>query len=518
MRVYFRGNLYGHDLATAMVEDNGKIIYIGSDEEALKYPGQRIDLGNKYVYPGFNDSHMHLVNYGQSLKNIKLEDHTFSLKALLKELEKHKDESKLIIGRGWNHDYFNDVDRFPTKHDLDSVCSDKPIIITRACGHLLVANSKAIELAKINDQVIEGGYYDLTTGIFKENAMNLIYDIIFQPTVEDIKEYILLGQTMLNSYGITSIQSDDLLSVSRDYTDVLTAFEQLRQENKLTIRVYEQAQLPNLETLKEFIEKGYKTGYGDEWFKIGPLKMLGDGSLGARTAFLSKPYNDDASTSGIPIFSSNEIKKMFDYANRNEMQIAIHAIGDGILDWVIEGYEYALNKYPRQDHRHGIVHCQITREDQLKKYQELNLHAYIQSVFLDYDNHIINQRVDPVIAKTSYNYKTLLNITTISNGSDCPVENPDVLKGIQLAVTRTSLDGTGPYLIEQALTRQEAIESYTSGGAYASFEETVKGKLEVGKYCDFVVLSDNILTIDVEKIKDIKVIATYVAGQLVYGG
>lgn len=348
--------------------------------------------------------------------------------------------------------------------------------------------------------------------------MNLIYDIIFQPTVEDIKEYILLGQTMLNSYGITSIQSDDLLSVSRDYTDVLTAFEQLRQENKLTIRVYEQAQLPNLETLKEFIEKGYKTGYGDEWFKIGPLKMLGDGSLGARTAFLSKPYNDDASTSGIPIFSSHEIKKMFDYANRNEMQIAIHAIGDGILDWVIEGYEYALNKYPRQDHRHGIVHCQITREDQLKKYQELNLHAYIQSVFLDYDNHIINQRVDPVIAKTSYNYKTLLNITTISNGSDCPVENPDVLKGIQLAVTRTSLDGTGPYLIEQALTRQEAIESYTSGGAYASFEETVKGKLEVGKYCDFVVLSDNILTIDVEKIKDIKVIATYVAGQLVYGG
>lgn len=257
---------------------------------------------------------------------------------------------------------------------------------------------------------------------------------------------------------------------------------------------------------------------GDEFFKIGPLKMLGDGSLGARTAFLSKPYYDAPKTRGIPVFSREEIKMMFDYANRHEMQIAIHAIGDGILDWIFEGYENALKNYSREDPRHGIVHCQITREDQLLKYQQLHLHAYIQSVFLDYDNHIINQRVSPQLAQTSYNFKTLRNITTISNGSDCPVEAPDVLKGIQLAVTRTSIDGTGPYLKEQALTREEAIESFTIGGAYASFEEEVKGTLEVGKYCDFVVLSDNILDVDVQHIKDIKVLATYVGGQLVYGG
>ena len=518
MRIYFRGNLYGCNQATAFVEDKGKIIFIGSDKEALKYSGEQIDLNNKYVYPGFNDSHMHLVNYGQSLKNVLLEKHTNSLKALLEELKKHLVKGQWLIGRGWNHDYFTDEQRFPTRKDLDMISEEEPIVITRTCGHILVANNKAIELANITSEAVEGGYFDLDAGLFQENALYLIYDTIPQPTIEEIKDNILIAQKELHSYGITSVQSDDLLSATSDYHDALQAFEQLRAENKLTIRVYEQAQLPTLKALKEFINLGYCTGSGDDFFKIGPLKMLGDGSLGARTAFLSKPYYDAPKTRGIPVFSREEIKMMFDYANRHEMQIAIHAIGDGILDWIFEGYENALKNYSREDPRHGIVHCQITREDQLLKYQQLHLHAYIQSVFLDYDNHIINQRVSPQLAQTSYNFKTLRNITTISNGSDCSVEAPDVLKGIQLAVTRTSIDGTGPYLKEQALTREEAIESFTIGGAYASFEEEVKGTLEVGKYCDFVVLSDNILDVDVQHIKDIKVLATYVGGQLVYGG
>lgn len=518
MKVYFRGNIYGHKQATALVEEDGKIIYVGDDLGALKYPGEKIDLNQKFIYPGFNDSHMHLVNYGQSLKNVQLEKYTDSLLALLNELKKHLVKNKWLIGRGWNHDYFNDIDRFPTRQDLDKISSSEPIVITRACGHVLVANSCAIKIANITNEVIEGGSYDLQAGLFKENAMQLIYNKIPNPTIADIKEYILLGQKKLHSYGITSIQSDDLISATCNYQDALTAFEQLVQENKLTVRIYEQVQLSNLDILKEFIKKGYKTGKGDAWFKIGPLKIIGDGSLGARSAYLSEPYYDDQKVQGIYIHTKEEIKKMLDYANKNNMQIAVHAIGDGILDWVIEGYEEALKNNPRKNHRHGIVHCQITRIEQLKKYQQLHLHGYIQSVFLDYDNHIINQRVNPVIARTSYNFKTLQEITTISNGSDCPVEEPNVLKGIQLAVTRTSLDGTGPYLKEQALTRQEAIESFTSGGAYASFEETVKGHIEVGKYCDFVVLSDNILAVDVNKIKDIKVLATYVAGKLVYGG
>lgn len=515
MRVYYHAYIYDNN-ATAFVEDEGKIIFVGSDKEALQYSQDVVDLNGKYVYPGFNDSHMHVVNYGKTLKNVMLTDYTSSLKEMLEELKRHVKEGQWLLGRGWNHDYFQDVHRFPTREDLDTISQDTPIVITRTCGHVCVANSKAIELACINNQDISGGSYDLESGMFKENATFLIYDAIPQPTIEDIKEYILLAQKNLNSYGITSVHSDDFLSATSNYKDALQALEELSQENKLTIRIYEQSQFLHLDSLKEFISNGYHTGIGNEYFKIGPLKMLGDGSLGARTAFLSKPYYDDPNTQGMAVYTQEELKAMFDYAHTHDMQIAIHAIGDGILDWVLEAYVKVLKKHPKENHRHGIVHCQITREDQLKKFENMHLHAYVQTLFLDYDNHIVSQRVDPQIAKTSYHFKTLYETTTLSNGSDCPVEEPIVLKGIQLAITRTSMDGTGPYLPQQALIVKEAIDSYTKNGAYASFEENRKGQIKEGMYCDFVVLDQDILKTDIEHIKDIQVLQTYIAGKKVY--
>lgn len=515
MKIFYNANIYNNN-NNAFVEDEGKIIFVGDNEDALKYKGEHIDLNHQFVYPGFNDSHMHLVNYGQFLSRVSLVEHTSSLKDMLDELRKNLKKDKWLIGRGWNHDYFKDVSRFPTKDDLDSVSKDEPIVITRTCGHVLIANSKAIELANIDNVEVEGGAYNLETGLFEENATYLINDIIPKPTIEDIKEYVLIAQKKLHSYGITSVQSDDLLSATSNYKDALTALEQLRDENKLTVRIYEQAQFLNLNDLKDFVEGGYNTGKGNEFFKIGPLKMLGDGSLGARTALLSKPYYDDSSKIGIPVYTKEELNAMFEYAHNHDMQIAIHAIGDGILDWILEAYENILSKYPKTNHRHGVVHCQITRKEQLEKFRELSLHAYVQPVFIDYDNHIVESRVDPITAKTSYNFKTLNSYTTISSGSDCPVEYPDVLKGIQLAMTRTSLDGTGPYLMEQALTPNEAIDSFTKLGAYASFEENIKGEIKEGMLCDFVVLDECIESCDKYKVKDIKVLSTYVGGNKVY--
>ena len=515
MKVFYNANIYNsHN--RAFVEDEGKIIFIGNDEDALKYNGEHIDLNDKYVYPGFNDSHMHLVNYGQFLSRVSLVEHTSSLQDMLDELKKNLKKGKWLIGRGWNHDYFTDVSRFPTKQDLDKISKEEPIVITRTCGHVLVANSKAIELAHIDNKEVEGGAYNLETGLFEENATYLIYDIVPKPTIEDIKDYVLIAQKKLHSYGITSVQSDDLLSATSNYKDALIALEELSRDNQLTIRIYEQAQFLNLNDLKEFVENGYNTGKGNDFFKIGPLKMLGDGSLGARTALLSKPYYDDSSKIGIPVYTKEELNAMFDYAHKNDMQIAIHAIGDGILDWILEAYETILKKYPKDNHRHGVVHCQITRKDQLEKFKDMQLHAYVQPVFIDYDNHIVESRVDPETAKTSYNFKTLNNYTSMSSGSDCPVEYPDVLKGIQLAITRTSLDGTGPYLAEQALSVNEAIDSFTKQAAYASFEENIKGELKVGMLCDFVVLENSIEQTQVHEIKDIQILSTYVDGKEVY--
>lgn len=512
MKVFYNGHLYQQN-ASAFVEDGGKIIYIGNDEEACTYSDEWIDLKGKYVYPGFNDTHMHVVNYGQFLNQVSLYEHTSSLQDMLDELKKHLDQ-KWIIGRGWNHDYFLDVHRFPTRQDLDSVSLDIPIVITRACGHVCVANTKAIELAGLLNHQIED--VDLEQGLFKENGVYYIYDAMPQPTIQDIKNYILLAQQKLHSYGITSVQSDDFLSATSSYHDALSALEQLRNQQQLTIRIYEQSQFLNIESLQEFINQGYHTGVGNEYFKIGPLKIIGDGSLGARTAFLSKPYQDQKDTQGISVYPKNILHDMIMYAHTHHMQIAIHAIGDGILDWVLESYQEALKQYPQNDHRHGIVHCQITRKDQLEMFQQLHLHAYFQSIFLDYDNHIVESRVGKDLAQTSYNFKTLLETTSASNGSDCPVESPDVLKGIQLAITRTSIDGKGPYLKQQALTVEQAIDSFTKNGAYASFEEDVKGQIKVGMYCDFVVLDEAIEDVDVFHIKDIDILATYVAGNKVY--
>ena len=179
--------------------------------------------------------------------------------------------------------------------------------------------------------------------------------------------------------------------------------------------------------------------------------------------------------------------------------------------------EKALQKAPREDHRHGIVHCQITRPDQLDKIVENNLHVYAQTIFLDYDLHIVHQRVGEELASTSYSWKTLMNRgTTVSNGSDCPVEMPRVLSGIQCAVTRCDLNGAGPYLPNEAFTVQEALDSFTKAGAYASFEEHVKGRIQPGMLADFVVLGGNPFESKPDGIKDISVLQTWLGGKTVF--
>ena len=194
----------------------------------------------------------------------------------------------------------------------------------------------------------------------------------------------------------------------------------------------------------------------------------------------------------------------------------VHAIGDGALDQVLDAFEYARSRY-HGDRRDGIVHCQVSREDQLRRIAELGLCVYAQSVFLDYDNHIVEALVPEDIAATSYSWKTLLDSgVNVSNGSDCPVEYPDVMKGIQCSVTRTSIDGTGPYLPNQAFSVKEALDSFTSAGAYSGYEEETKGKIVPGMLADFTVLGADPFETDPYKIKDIEICSTWLGGNRVF--
>ena len=199
------------------------------------------------------------------------------------------------------------------------------------------------------------------------------------------------------------------------------------------------------------------------------------------------------------------------------MQIAIHAIGDACLDQVLDAIEQALKEHPREDHRHGVVHCQVSRLDQLERIRRLQMHVYAQSVFLDSDNHIVNRLLRPELAASSYSWKTLLRSgVSVSNGSDCPVEPPDVMKGIECAVTRCSLDGTGPSLPREAFTVQEALDSFTFRSAEASFDENRKGRIREGYLADFVILGQDPFRCEPRQLHSIPVLASYLNGVCVY--
>ncbi len=534
--IYYNGKVYTGELplVQAFAVEDGKFVFAGNDREAktLAESGDElVDLQGQFVCSGFNDSHMHLLNYGSSLMSAKLAEHTDSLEHMIQCMQdfatKHPVKGNAwLMGRGWNQDYFTDVKRMPNRYDLDRVSTEVPVIVVRACGHCLAVNSKAIELLGVTAETPqpEGGEIGIEDGEpdgrFFDNAMDRVYKAIPVPDKAQIKDMIRLACKALNSYGITSSQTDDYCVYRAvPWQTVNEAYQELEESGELTVRVYEQSNFVDLPSLKEFVESGHVTGTGSDTFKIGPLKMLGDGALGARTAYLSRPYADDPSTCGIPVFSQETLDEMITYANAHGMQVAVHTIGDACLDRVLKAYKKALKENPREDHRHGIVHCQITRTDQLEKIAEYGLHVYAQSIFLDYDNHIVEQRVGKELASTSYSWKTLMKKgVSVSNGTDCPVELPDALASMQCAVTRTTLhDHVGPYLPEEGFTVQEALDSYTIRGAEASFEEEVKGQIKPGMMADFVVLGENPFEIDAENIKDIPVCETYMGGRKVFG-
>ena len=233
---------------------------------------------------------------------------------------------------------------------------------------------------------------------------------------------------------------------------------------------------------------------------------------------MSKDYADEPDERGLAIFTQEQFDELIGYAHSHGMQVAVHAIGDGILDRILTSYERAFAACPRDDHRSGVVHVQITRPDQLEKMRKLQLHAYVQSIFIDYDSRIVEARVGKALAASSYAFHGMKQMGMhVSNGTDCPVEMPVAMRGIQCAVTRRPLNGSlPPYRPEEAMSVEEALRSYTAEGAWASFEEKVKGEIRPGMLADFVVLAENPFETAPEALGGIAVEAAYLGGAQVY--
>ena len=505
------------DVVQAVGVEDGKIVFVGSDAEAAKLDAKtKVDLKGKCILPGFDDSHMHLLHYSFINRAFPLLG-VNSLQKILSNAKAYVDsvenwpEGKWLFGRGWNHEMFEDEKRFITKHDLDKISTKIPILFIRVCGHIAAANSLATEMMLAHPQAKDMMHkIDPNTGLFKENALKLSYDIMASPTKEEIEDMILYGIERMNKCGITTAQTDDFLSLpGKDWEKISAAYLNLEAQGKLNIRINNQASFLNPADLKVFLDSGlYKKCDGGH-FKISAIKIFQDGSLGARTALLREEYAD----------SPGELGVMVSMAHDKGLSAITHCIGDRSAEMMINAAEYAMNKNPRPDPRHGIVHLQITDMPLLERVKKLGMLAFVQPVFCGGDMDIVGPRVGKKRESTSYLWKTMLKMGIhASGGSDAPVEDFDALDNIQIGVTREKLTG-GPengWMPEERLSIDEALSMFSYEAAYASFDEDIKGSVELGKLADLVVLDKDICGVDPHNIKDINVILTMCDGKVVY--
>ena len=509
----------------ALLIEDGVIVKTGTSEQILKlYEDDTdiIDLMDSTVVPGFNDSHLHFYYHGVAMASVNVYGST-SVEEVIEKgrefLRQHPQHSGYLWGRGWNQNQFLTEKRMLTKLDLDNISTDIPIVLGRACGHVTVCNSKALELANITKAVfVEGGEIlvgedGMPNGLFSENAIDLLECLKPRLTIDDVESQIEQIAKLANSYGITSVSTNDL-HIGDENSDIIEqAYIRYASKNP-TVRINHQICYNTPEILKERISSGFTQ---TDFLRYGPLKIFTDGSLGARTALMRDPYADDPSTQGIACMTTEQIDAYVQIATDGGMQVVAHAIGDGAMENVLNAYAKVADR--GNVLRHGIIHCQITDIDILDRMRDLDILALVQPIFLHADLHIVEDRVGKKLASSSYAFKTMEDKNIhVSYGSDAPVENFNVFEGMHCAVNRQDLNlfPLGGFNPKERVDISTAIDNYTLEGAFASFEEQHKGRLKPGYLADLVVLSDDIFTIPSDQIKDVSVLKTMVNGKFVF--
>lgn len=504
-----------------IVTSGSKIISVGSrGETSIPENAEVIDASGKTVMPGFIDCHTHFILMGvRTLTTLDLSK-TKSLSevlGLIKERIQELPKGVWLEGHGWDESNWPEK-RYPSKWDLDSVSHDVPIVLTPYYGHLIVVNSAALEAANISKdtaspeggEVVKDPETGDPTGVLRDVAMGLIFDVK-PPTSEEVSlKGLREACNIALSWGCTSIHELDA-----DATWFAT-YQRARRDGSLRVRAYV---MPTARQTEEIIDAlgtlGLCTGFGDEYFKIGAAKIFIDGSMGARTAVLSEPYNDDPSTMGLFTISPETLKFRVAKAHNLGMQLAIHAIGDGGIQASLDAYEAALENNYREDHRHRIEHCEILTEEQIQRIKRLGVIPSMQPNFVGewgWPGGMYDQRLGSERIKMNNPYRKLLDEgIRIAFGSDCGFCPPwpmNPIYGLWGAV-RHPIEGS-------SISLEEAVKAYTLDAAYSSFEENIKGSLESGKLADIIILSRDISAIDPDEIKDVTVDLTMVGGKIEY--
>ncbi len=506
----------------AMAITGNRILAVGDDADmcALLAPkGRAMNLRGHTVVPGFTDAHLHFMSYGFSLSRIDLAGVPTKEQALAR-VQSRAAETPVghwLQGRGWDHTLW-EGGAFPTRQDLDRVAPQHPVFLRRKCGHAGWANSRALELAGITSETADppGGAIERDpasrqpTGILKDRAMELVARVIQEPGVEEAVGAIQAAQRNAHKLGLVGVHTME------DAT-ALRAFQQLHAAGELRLRVL--MQIPQ-ESLDAAIHVGLQSGLGDERLRIGGVKIFADGALGSQTAYMLEPYDHHPGNCGLPLATPQELRELIGQASRAGLAVFVHAIGDRANREVLNAIEASRQAGEGTSLRHRIEHVQLLHPNDLSRLARLGVIASMQPIHATQDMRIADELWGARSAG-AYAWRSLLNSgARLAFGSDSPVEDLNVMKGIHAAVTRRRADGSpGPngWYPEQRLTVEEAVDAYTVGAAFASGEEKIKGTLTPGQLADAVVLSEDIFSIDPMAILETQVVATLFDGEFVYG-
>jgi predicted amidohydrolase YtcJ len=523
MKLLYNAYIHTQDpsnpVGSAIVIDRERIVAVGEANNLLtQYPtAEKQNMEGRIVLPGLTDAHLHLKNYALSLQKIDCETDTKEecLRRVAERAQKAK-PGEWILGHGWNQ---NTWGVWPTASELDIVAPNNPVYLTAKSLHAAWASTIALKLAKVTSQTphpqngqIQHDREGNATGILLETAMELVGAVIPESTIAEIADAMEKAQSILWRMGLTGVHDFDR-------RDSFMALQQLHAQGKLKMRVLKN--IP-VELLDQAYELGLRAGFGDDWLRIGSIKVFMDGALGPHTAAMFQPYIGEEENRGILNMDGEELFEHGRKAAQVGLGLTVHAIGDRANHEVLNAYEQ-LRTYEKENHlpalRHRIEHVQVIHPDDAPRLGRMNIIASMQPIHATSDM-LMADAFWGERSRLAYALRTQLNYgARLALGSDAPVESPNPFLGLYAAVTRRRADGfpsSEGWYPEQKLTMAEAWEGFTLGPAYAAYMENRLGRLVPNHLADLIVLEKNPFTCVPEDLLTIQSSATMVGGEWVY--
>ncbi len=513
-----------HPTAQAVAVLGDRIVAVGSNQEVDAWHGDRtqtIDAAGKLLLPGFNDSHVHFVDGGLALDRVQLNDATSAeeFARRIRERVKQTPKGEWVTGGDWDETKWT-PSAMPTRELIDPFTPDTPVFVGRYDGHMALANSVALRLAGITAQtpdppggVIVRDAQGNPTGALKDAAMDYVYKIAPPLSHDERLRAAKRALAHAASLGVTSVQH-----MNPEYADI-AVYSELLEQGELTTRIYA---APLITGVDDQVKIGIRHAFGGPYLRIGAVKAYADGSLGSSTAYFFEPFSNQPNNHGLLSDEMHPVSLMRDRmmkADAAGLQICTHAIGDQGISIILDLYSEIVKAHGERDRRFRIEHAQHMAAKDFDRFAQLHVIASMQPYHAIDDGRWAEGRIGHDRASRTYAFRTFLNHgVRLAFGTDWNVAPLNPMFGLYAAVTRATLDGKNPqgWFPEQKLTVAEAVEAYTMGSAYAEFQEKDKGSITPGKLADMVLLSDDIFTIAPAKIRDVRVLKTFVGGKMVW--